>query len=129
MSFDSMKTAENYKALGSFYGLDGYHEDAVYYFDKGIECPDADFDIYGRKAQSLVQLGRFEEADECFDEFFRLIDIEIKANPRDINLLRAKVVTLASVGERREALDIFLKIEQINPNAEFLQEDLMRLGL
>lgn len=129
MSFDSMKTAENYKALGSFYGLDGYHEDAVYYFDKGIECPDADFDIYGRKAQSLVQLGRFEEADECFDEFFRLIDIEIKANPRDINLLRAKAVTLASVGERREALDIFLKIEQINPNAEFLQEDLMRLGL
>lgn len=128
MSFDSMKTAENYKALGSFYGLDGYHEDAVHYFDKGIACPDADFDIYGRKAQSLVRLGRFEEADECFDEFFRLIDIEIKANPRDINLLRAKAVTLASIGEKREALDIFLKIEEINPNAEFLQDDLMRLG-
>ena len=129
MRFDSMRTAENYKALGSFYGLDGYHEDAVHYFDKGIECPDADFDIYGRKAQSLLQLGRFEEADECFDEFFRLIDIEIKANPRDINLLRAKAVTLASVGEKRKALDIFLKIEEINPNAEFLEDDLRRLGI
>jgi tetratricopeptide (TPR) repeat protein len=73
-------------------------------------------------------LGRYEEADECFDEFFRRIDMEIKANPRDINLLRAKAVTLASIGERREALDLFLKIEQINPNAEFLEEDLRRLG-
>ena len=129
ISFPSMQTSENYKALGSFYGLDGYHEDAVYYFNKGIECPDADFDIYGRKAQSLVQLGRYEEADECFDEFFKRIDIELKANPTDINLLRAKAVTLASIGEKREALDVFLKIEKINPNAEFLKEDLMRLGI
>ena len=84
--------------------------------------------MFGRKAHSLLKLGEYDEAQECFDEFFRRIDIAIQKNPRDIELLRAKAVTLSSIGRKREALDTFLKIEEIDPNADFLKLDLIRLG-
>lgn len=128
LQFPNMKTYENYITLGSLYGLDNNHEDAIYFFDKAIECEGVDFDVFGRKAHSLLKLGEYDEAQECFDEFFRRIDIAIQKNPRDIELLRAKAVTLSSIGRKREALDTFLKIEEIDPNADFLKLDLIRLG-
>ncbi len=129
IKFPNMRNYENYAGLGALYGLKGDHENAVYYFDKAIECPDIHFNVYGLKAQSLMQLEEYDEADICFEEYLRRIDLEIESNPRDIDLLRAKAVTLASMGKKREALDVFLKIEEINPNADFLKDDLRRFRL
>lgn len=30
------------------------------------------FNVYGLKAQSLMQLEEYDEADICFDEYFRV---------------------------------------------------------
>lgn len=117
-----------YKFKGDLYGRGGFHEKAIYYFDKVLTSDEPDFRVIGYKAVSLMELGKYQEAENAFKQMYLFLEDELKKDSRNIYLMREKAVTLIQLGRRRDALSVYDEIEKINPHAEFLAQDKARLG-
>ena len=115
------------KFKGDLFGRTGRFENAISCFKKALEYPDCDFRVWGYLAQSLKLAGRYSEANDCFSRFNMELDDELRKDPNNIYLLREKAINFASMGLKDRALMIYNQILEINPSADFIQEDIEKI--
>lgn len=116
------------KFKGDLLGRTGHIENAILCFESALEYPDCDFRVWGYLAQSLKKLGRSSEANDAFSKLNMKLDEELRKDPNNIYLLREKAITFASMGLKDRALMIYNQILEIDPSADFVQEDIRRIG-
>ena len=98
-------------------------------FETALEDPKCDFRVWGYLGQTLITLKKYNEANDCFTRLIMGLDEELRKDPENIFLLREKAKALSSMGLKDNALNIYDKILGIDPSADFIQEDLRRLGV
>lgn len=111
------------KMKGDIYGRLGFHDKAVECFDAVLKTKNPDFRVLGYKGRSLLELGRIQEAENCFKQMYIFLEDEISRDPRNIYLIREKAVTLAQLGRKRDALKCYDEILRIDPSAPFVEQD------
>lgn len=115
------------KLKGDLFGRTGHHDLAVLCFEEALKSSSCDFRVWGYMAQSLKALGRYSEANDCFSRLSLKLDEELRKDPNNVYLLREKAITFASMGLKDRALMIYDQILDIDPSADFVQEDIRRL--
>ena len=93
----------------------GKLEEAIQSFDKAVEVclDDADMDAsaINRMGNAYIDLGKFDEALECFNK-------AISLEKHNIDFLLNKGVVLMELGKFEEAVDSFNKVLLRNPDNE-----------